>query len=103
MLPLSFFADHVHRSDHQRWPNGLCAAWQCQHDRVLRPDLACDVQHASRQSGLGSGLQNTTRQAGALMAVSILGSVLNTALLAGRLPAAFVILGVADVAGITLA
>lgn len=47
-------------------------------------------------------MQNTTRQAGAFMAVSILGSVLNTALLAGRLPAAFVILGVADVAGITL-
>jgi MFS transporter, DHA2 family, methylenomycin A resistance protein len=54
------------------------------------------------QSGLGSGLQNTTRQAGALIAVSILGSVLNTALLAGRLPAAFAIIGVACVTGITL-
>jgi MFS transporter, DHA2 family, methylenomycin A resistance protein len=54
----------------------------------------------SRQSGLGSGLQNTTRQAGALIAVSVLGSVLNTARLAGRLPAAFVIIGVAAAAGI---
>jgi MFS transporter, DHA2 family, methylenomycin A resistance protein len=52
------------------------------------------------QSGLASGLQNTTRQAGALIAVSILGSVLNTAHLAGRLPAAFVIIGVAAAAGI---
>ena len=30
------------------------------------------------QAGLGSGLQNTTRQAGALIAVSVLGSLLNT-------------------------
>jgi MFS transporter, DHA2 family, methylenomycin A resistance protein len=59
----------------------------------------------ARQSGLGSGLQNTTRQAGALIAVSILGSVLstaNTTLPAGRLPAAFAMLGVAGIAGITL-
>jgi MFS transporter, DHA2 family, methylenomycin A resistance protein len=54
------------------------------------------------QSGLGSGLQNTTRQAGALIAVSVLGSVLNTAVLADRLPAAFVILGLAGLAGIAL-
>jgi DHA2 family methylenomycin A resistance protein-like MFS transporter len=52
------------------------------------------------QSGLGSGLQNTARQSGALLAVSVMGSVLNTALLAGRLPTAFAILGVADLAGI---
>ena len=56
----------------------------------------------AHQAGLGSGLQNTARQAGALIAVSILGSVLNTTLLAGRLPAAFLILGIADIAGITL-
>jgi MFS transporter, DHA2 family, methylenomycin A resistance protein len=54
------------------------------------------------QSGLGSGLQNTTRQAGALIAVAILGSVLNTTLPVTRMPAAFVILGVAGIAGITL-
>ncbi len=54
------------------------------------------------QSGLGSGLQNTARQSGALFAVSLMGSVLNTALLAGRLPAAFAILGVATCAGIAL-
>jgi MFS transporter, DHA2 family, methylenomycin A resistance protein len=57
---------------------------------------------AAHQAGLGSGLQNTTRQAGALIAVSILGSVLNTTSPAGRLPIAFVILGIADVVGITL-
>lgn len=56
----------------------------------------------ARQSGLGSGLQNTTRQAGALIAVSILGSVLNTALPAGRLSATFVILGIATIAGVSL-
>jgi MFS transporter, DHA2 family, methylenomycin A resistance protein len=56
----------------------------------------------ARQSGLGSGLQNTTRQAGALFAVSLLGSVLNTAHMAGRLPAAFTIIGVAAAAGIGL-
>jgi MFS transporter, DHA2 family, methylenomycin A resistance protein len=52
------------------------------------------------QSGLGSGLQNTARQSGALLAVSVMGSVLNTALLAGRLPAAFAILGAAELIGI---
>jgi len=56
----------------------------------------------AHQAGLGSGLQNTTRQAGALIAVSVLGSVLNTALPAGHLPTAFAILGVADLTGITL-
>ncbi len=55
-----------------------------------------------RQSGLGSGLQNTARQAGALFAVSLLGSVLNTALMAGRLPVAFAIIGVATAAGVAL-
>jgi MFS family permease len=56
----------------------------------------------ARQSGLGSGLQNTTRQAGALIAVSVMGSVLTTALPAGHLTVPFAILGVADLAGITL-
>ena len=47
------------------------------------------------QSGLASGVQNTTRQAGALMAVSILGAVINAAAFASRLPVAFGVLGVA--------
>ena len=55
-----------------------------------------------RQSGLGSGLQNTARQAGALFAVSLLGSVLNTALMADRLPVAFTIIGVAAATGVAL-
>ena len=46
------------------------------------------------QSGLASGVQNTTRQAGALMSVSILGAVLNAQALGSRLSAAFVVLGV---------
>src|SRR6201996_4158956 len=56
----------------------------------------------ARQSGLGSGLQNTTRQARALIAVSVMGSVLNTALPAGRLAVPFGILGAADLTGIIL-
>ena len=51
------------------------------------------------QSGLGSGLQNTTRQSGALIAVSVLGSVLSAGLGGGRLTAAFVIIGLAALAG----
>jgi DHA2 family methylenomycin A resistance protein-like MFS transporter len=51
------------------------------------------------QSGLASGLQNTTRQAGALITVSVIGSVLNTADPAARMPIAFVISGAATVAG----
>jgi DHA2 family methylenomycin A resistance protein-like MFS transporter len=51
------------------------------------------------QSGLGSGLQNTTRQAGALIAVSILGSVLSPGLGAGRLGTTFVLIGLAALAG----
>ena len=53
------------------------------------------------QSGLGSGLQNTTRQSGALIAVSVLGSVLSLGLGGGRLTAAFVIIGLAALAGTT--
>lgn len=52
------------------------------------------------QSGLASGLQNTTRQSGALVAVSVVGSVLNAPGPAGRMTAVFVIAGVAAVAGI---
>jgi DHA2 family methylenomycin A resistance protein-like MFS transporter len=47
------------------------------------------------QSGLASGVQNTTRQAGALMSVSILGAVLNAQAIGSRLPLAFLVLGVA--------
>jgi MFS transporter, DHA2 family, methylenomycin A resistance protein len=54
------------------------------------------------QAGLGSGLQNTSRQSGALIAVSVFGSVLNATLLTGRLPTAFLILGIAEVTGIAL-
>ena len=50
---------------------------------------------SAAQSGLASGVQNTTRQTGALMAVSILGAVLNAAGFASRLSVAFVVLGVA--------
>ncbi len=46
------------------------------------------------QSGLASGVQNTTRQAGALMSVAIIGAVLNAHTIAPRLPAAFAVLGV---------
>jgi len=46
------------------------------------------------QSGLASGVQNTTRQIGALMSVSILGAVLNATALGSQLPAAFGVLGV---------
>ncbi|MGH3172092.1 MAG: MFS transporter, partial [Trebonia sp.] len=53
---------------------------------------------ASR-SGLASGLQNTTRQSGALVAVSVVGSVLNAADPAGHMATAFVITGTAAVIG----
>jgi DHA2 family methylenomycin A resistance protein-like MFS transporter len=52
------------------------------------------------QTGLGSELQNTTRQAGALIAVSILGSVLNVTRPAGHLPASLLIIAVAAIAGV---
>jgi MFS transporter, DHA2 family, methylenomycin A resistance protein len=44
------------------------------------------------QSGLASGVQNTTRQAGALMSVSIIGAVLNAPRLGSVLPTAFDVL-----------
>ncbi|WP_431876992.1 MFS transporter [Amycolatopsis sacchari] len=55
------------------------------------------------EAGLASGVQNTTRQAGALMSVAILGSVLNGASFAGRLPVAFAVLAVVVAGAIALA
>jgi DHA2 family methylenomycin A resistance protein-like MFS transporter len=52
------------------------------------------------QSGLASGVQNTTRQAGALMSVSIIGAVLNAQAIGSRLPTAFAVLGVAVILAI---
>jgi MFS transporter, DHA2 family, methylenomycin A resistance protein len=49
---------------------------------------------AAEQSGLASGVQNTTRQAGALLAVSILGAVLNAQTIASGLSAGFAVLGI---------
>jgi MFS transporter, DHA2 family, methylenomycin A resistance protein len=58
---------------------------------------------SSDQSGLASGVQNTTRQTGALMSVSILGAVLNAQAMGPRLPVAFGVLGVAVVVAIAIA
>ncbi len=55
------------------------------------------------QSGLASGVQNTTRQAGALMAVSILGAVLNARAFGTRLGGAFIVLGVAAAIAVAVA
>jgi len=52
------------------------------------------------QAGLASGVQNTTRQTGALMSVSILGAVLNSHAMAQRLPVAFGVLAVVVVLSI---
>jgi DHA2 family methylenomycin A resistance protein-like MFS transporter len=57
---------------------------------------------SAEHSGLASGVQNTTRQAGALMSVSILGAVLNADSIAARLPAAFAVLGVVVVLAIAI-
>jgi DHA2 family methylenomycin A resistance protein-like MFS transporter len=57
---------------------------------------------STEQSGLASGVQNTTRQAGALMSVSILGAVLNADSIASRLPAAFAVLAVVVVLAIAV-
>jgi DHA2 family methylenomycin A resistance protein-like MFS transporter len=60
------------------------------------------MQHVpAEHSGLASGLQNTTRQSGALVAVSVIGSVLNAADPSGRMAASFVITGVAAIIGVT--
>lgn len=55
----------------------------------------------SAQSGLASGLQNTTRQSGALFAASVIGSVLGAAAPAGQFTPAFVIIGLSTAAGVT--
>jgi MFS transporter, DHA2 family, methylenomycin A resistance protein len=58
---------------------------------------------SSAQSGLASGVQNTTRQTGALMAVSILGTVLNAQTMESRLPVAFGVLGAVVLLAIAVA
>jgi MFS transporter, DHA2 family, methylenomycin A resistance protein len=55
---------------------------------------------SEEQSGLASGVQNTTRQVGALMSVSILGAVLNAHTFETQLPAAFGVLAVVAVLAI---
>jgi DHA2 family methylenomycin A resistance protein-like MFS transporter len=55
------------------------------------------------QAGLASGVQNTTRQTGALMAVAILGAVLNAQSMGPRLPFAFGVLAIAAVLAIGVA
>jgi hypothetical protein len=50
-------------------------------------------------AGLGSGLQNTTRQSGALLAVSVVGSMLGTT---GHLVVPFAVLGAGDLTGVAL-
>ncbi|WP_433176449.1 MFS transporter [Actinoallomurus sp. CA-150999] len=55
------------------------------------------------QSGLASGVQNTLRQSGAMIAVAILGSLLNTASLASRLPATSAVLAAAAVIAVAIA
>jgi DHA2 family methylenomycin A resistance protein-like MFS transporter len=49
---------------------------------------------SEEHSGLASGVQNTARQGGALLSVSIIGAVLNAQAIGSRLPTAFVVLGV---------
>jgi DHA2 family methylenomycin A resistance protein-like MFS transporter len=55
------------------------------------------------QSGLASGVQNTLRQSGALIAVAILGSLLNTPSPASRLPTASAALVAVAVIAVTVA
>jgi DHA2 family methylenomycin A resistance protein-like MFS transporter len=57
------------------------------------------------RAGLASGVQNTARQAGALLGVAVFGSVLNTADFAGRLIVVAIMVGVeavGAVAGVAL-
>ena len=58
---------------------------------------------APEQSGLASGVQNTTRQTGALMSVSILGAVLNAQAMSSRLGVAFGVLAAVVVLAIGVA
>jgi DHA2 family methylenomycin A resistance protein-like MFS transporter len=58
---------------------------------------------SAAQSGLASGVQNTTRQTGALMSVSIVGAVLNVHALGTRLPLAIGVLGGVAVLAVAVA
>ena len=58
---------------------------------------------APEQSGLASGVQNTTRQTGALMSVAILGAVLNAQAMSSRLGIAFGVLAAVVVLAIGVA
>ncbi|HEY3502651.1 MAG TPA: MFS transporter [Actinocatenispora sp.] len=55
------------------------------------------------QSGLASGLQNTLRQSGALVAVAVVGSLLNTSSPASRYPEACAVLGAGAVVAVAVA
>jgi DHA2 family methylenomycin A resistance protein-like MFS transporter len=55
---------------------------------------------SSDHAGLASGVQNTTRQTGALMAVSILGAALNAHAIGTRLAVAFGVLAAASVVAV---
>jgi DHA2 family methylenomycin A resistance protein-like MFS transporter len=55
---------------------------------------------SSDHAGLASGVQNTTRQTGALMAVSILGAALNAHAIGTRLSVAFGVLAAAAVVAV---
>jgi MFS transporter, DHA2 family, methylenomycin A resistance protein len=55
---------------------------------------------APKHVGLASGMQNTTRQTGALMAVSILGAALNAHAIGTRLSLAFGVLAAAAVVAV---
>ena len=57
---------------------------------------------SSDHAGLASGVQNTTRQTGALMAVSILGAALNAHAIGTRLSVAFGVLAAASVVAVVV-
>jgi MFS transporter, DHA2 family, methylenomycin A resistance protein len=57
---------------------------------------------SSDHAGLASGVQNTTRQTGALMAVSILGAALNAHAIGTRLSVAFGVLAAASVVAVVI-
>ena len=57
---------------------------------------------SAHQSGLASGVQNTMRQTGALMAVSILGAVLNARAMSSQLPIAFGVLAAAALVAVAV-
>jgi DHA2 family methylenomycin A resistance protein-like MFS transporter len=57
---------------------------------------------APHQAGLASGVQNTTRQTGALMAVSIVGAALNAGTIGSGLSVAFGVLAVVAVVAVAV-